>query len=368
MTAIEPPMLRPLSLSQLLDRAIRLYRQNFLVFIGIIAVALVPLTILEYGVSLLSYDSTQRALAQLRDPVIARNPLQMLSAEVNAMGGGNAAIISILTFILVQCIATGALAKAIEDSYLGRPVNILDSYRKIATLWLPLLLAMVVAIIITFVLYLWTIVPCVGWLTGPGMLLFFSYAVYRLIPAAVVIEHRQGLGSAIGAIGRAWELTRRRFWWVLGFVVVLGVLAWIILIGPTALVSGLSGLLTKNIMPQADAQVQFAIQSALSQTVSFLFQLIYIPLQLTALILMYFDLRVRTEGFDLAMLAASAGEGQAALETTPQAPPAEPKSLVTLNEAGYFAAISLGVLLLCGILYGIVLAFALMSVGASRGF
>src|SRR5512138_2726681 len=41
------PTLRPLRLGELLDRAIRLYRGNFLTFIGIIAVVYVPLTVLQ---------------------------------------------------------------------------------------------------------------------------------------------------------------------------------------------------------------------------------------------------------------------------------------------------------------------------------
>lgn len=365
MSAIEPPMLRPLTLGQLLDRAIRLYRQHFLVFIGIVAVALVPITALQYVVSLVNFSAVQRALLQMRDPLIARDPFRLIGAELTAMGGGTEALVAVLTFILVQGVATCALAKAIEDSYLGRPVGILGSYKKVATLWLPLLLVLLLAVLITIGLYIWMIVPCVGTLTGPGMLLFFIYAVYRLIPAAVVIENRRGLS----AIARAWELTRRRFWWVLGFVFVLGVLAWIVLIGPTALVSGLSGLLTQSIMPLAGAQTRFAVQAALSQTVSFVFQLVYLPLQLTAIILMYFDLRVRTEGFDLALEAASAGgESQAAAEITPPAPAPEPKPLITMNEAGYFAAISLGLLLLCGLAYALLIGVVMMSYSAARGF
>lgn len=92
---------------------------------------------------------------------------------------------------------------------------------------------------------------------------------------------------------------------------------------------------------------------------------------------MYFDLRVRTEGFDLALLAASA-EGEHAAVTgepaapaplaTPAAPPSESRQLVTLNEMGYFVAISIGAVALCAILYGILIAFFMLTLGASRGF
>ena len=48
-----PTTLRPLRLGELLDRAIRLYRANFLTFIGIIAVVYVPLMVLQTAASAL---------------------------------------------------------------------------------------------------------------------------------------------------------------------------------------------------------------------------------------------------------------------------------------------------------------------------
>jgi hypothetical protein len=49
--------LRPLRLGELLDRAIRLYRANFLTFIGIIAVVYVPLMVLQTAASTLLSSS-----------------------------------------------------------------------------------------------------------------------------------------------------------------------------------------------------------------------------------------------------------------------------------------------------------------------
>ena len=46
MTAVAPD-LRPLTLGEILDRAVRLYRRNFANFIGIIALVQVPLSIIQ---------------------------------------------------------------------------------------------------------------------------------------------------------------------------------------------------------------------------------------------------------------------------------------------------------------------------------
>ena len=62
MTIAPMPRLRPLGLGQLLDQAIRLYRQNFFKFIGIVAIVQIPLGLIQLGISLVTLDG----IAQLR--------------------------------------------------------------------------------------------------------------------------------------------------------------------------------------------------------------------------------------------------------------------------------------------------------------
>jgi hypothetical protein len=82
---------------------------------------------------------------------------------------------------------------------------------------------------------------------------------------------------------------------------------------------------------------------------------------------MYFDLRVRTEGFDLALLAASA-TGDQVTDVAAQAPPIGSGALVTWQEMGYFALIELaGVGLYC-ILYFVLVAVVVALVSAGGGF
>jgi hypothetical protein len=57
---------------------------------------------------------------------------------------------------------------------------------------------------------------------------------------------------------------------------------------------------------------------------------------------MYFDLRVRSEGLDLA-LQANATEAVDPNEVLAQVPPAEKTSLITWQEAGYLAIICIGI-------------------------
>src|SRR5512138_2571385 len=99
------PVLRPLRIGELLDRAIRLYRANFLTFIGIIALVYVPLTILQVLAS-----------ALLSSSMIRTSPDQIFSNASYWIGMLATFFLAILQFILVQGIAMGALSRAVADN------------------------------------------------------------------------------------------------------------------------------------------------------------------------------------------------------------------------------------------------------------
>jgi hypothetical protein len=100
MTASATSRLRPLGIGQLLDQAIRLYRRNFLKFIGIVAVAQIPFIVLQLGTSLLAVGST---LPQLQDPTappsdvlaLLENPLFLASAIAGFL-------VILIGFLLIQ--------------------------------------------------------------------------------------------------------------------------------------------------------------------------------------------------------------------------------------------------------------------------
>ena len=135
-----------------------------------------------------------------------------------------------------------------------------------------------------------------------GLLAFFSAIIVPLVSPIIVLEKQ----TALRAIRRAWDLTRRRFWWVVGFVTVLTIFAQIVVTGPSALLNLLFNALSESIAQATGVYVTFAIQTISQSLFTLFFSLIYTPLQLTCLTLMYFDLRVRTEGFDLTLMASGA--------------------------------------------------------------
>lgn len=362
MTATTPPPLRPLGLGELLDQAIRLYRRNFLTFIGIIAIVQVPLVLLQLLTSLVAF----RDFAQFQNPSVPppSDPSEVFGP---AFCGGiaGAGLLAFLSFVLVQGVATAAMTRAIADRYLGQAADILGAYRKIGRSWLRLLWALVLAMLVSLALFLWFLVPCIGWLTGIGMLVFFSGVITPLIAPAIVLEDQ----TAKGALRRAWDLARRRFWWVIGFVAILYLFSQLVVSGPTVLVGFLLQFLAGNQMGQDDPTAFFTLQTVIQSLTNLIFSLIYLPLQLTSITLLYFDLRVRIEGFDLVLLAASASQVPAEVDGLPaHAPLPEQGNLINRTELAYFAALSVGAAVLIGTIGALFSALGIALVALGGGF
>jgi hypothetical protein len=360
MTSSVHPTLRPLGLGELLDQAIRLYRKNFLTFIGIIAIVQVPLSIVQLATSLLAVQD----LARLQDPsaMPLGDPSQAFTPGFYT-GMFGSVLVGILSFILVAGVATAALTRAIADRYLGQPADILGAYRKIGRAWGRLLGALVLAGLVGLVLFAWMLVPCVGWLTGSGMLAFFFLAVYPLIASVIVLEGRR----AKHAWRRAWNLARRRFWWVVGFVAILYLFSQLVVSGPVALVTFALQMLTGTELAQDSPATFLNLQTLIQSLAGLILSLIYLPLQLTCITLLYFDLRVRTEGFDLALLTASASAEAGEIAELPAvASPVQHEKLVTRKELGYFALLSLGAVVVF-IVFGGILGLIGMVMWATAG-
>lgn len=334
--------LRPLRLGELLDRAIRLYRANFLTFIGIIAVVYVPLMVLQTTASALVSRSMFAGFS---------TPEEIFSNSTYWIGVLSTIVLSLLQFVLVQGIATGALTRAVADNYLGRKIGILDAYRGIGKSWLKLMGALLFLGILLFALAIWWLIPCIGWLTGLGMILFMAAVVNPLVPPVVVLENQGVLDS----VRRAWSLARRRFWPVLGYVLVLSLFSIIVVNGPAAIVNI---LLAQAFQSFGDPTMQLVLTSIIQGLVSLVFILIYYPLQMAAFTLIYFDLRVRTEGFDLALLTLEAS-GSTALSETMAAPVSQANErLITGPEIGSFAILTIAAYALYIFLFSFIMGSA----------
>jgi hypothetical protein len=308
-------------MGQLLDRSIALFRRNFLTFVGIVALVQVPVSLLQLlfnlgtqGIGLSGFGGSDLA-----------NTL-MAGAAVTTL------LVGLLGSLLLQ-IGTGALARAIGNEYLGVDISILEAYRQIRGQWRSLIGLIFLGIILYIGLLLWLLIPCIGWVTGPSILFFWTSVIVPLGAPIVVLERQR----AQPALRRAWDVARRRFWWVLGFILLLFVFELFVVTGPTVVVASLGELL----LGEGSFGNSMAAYVTIEQTANLLFSLLFTPLKLTAIIMMYFDLRVRTEGFDLLVDADRGADTGISVEALiANAPAAQSDQLVTGEELGKFAILT----------------------------
>lgn len=342
MTPYVAAHLRPLTMGQILDRALRLYRRNFLRFLGLAALIQIPATLL----------GLLPAALNVNNPFLQPNvdPTQIDFTLVGVLVLVGFVVVSV-TLIWSQ-IGAAALNQMAVDTYLEIPTGIIPAFRAIGRSWLTLLGALLWAGLLSFLLVIAFIIPCIGWLgavPGAGVLMYGSLVIFPLIAPVVVLER----SGARRAWRRAWDLARQRFWWLFGFFVLLTGFSFLIVQGPLYVVLFLSGaVLGETLDP--------ALAAALQVVISGLFGVIYYPVQTTSVALAYLDSRIRLEGLDLALQAAE-GQEVTAAQILQQTPPLQEQRLVQGKEWGYFILITLIAGVIYGLFIGLVMALGLTA-------
>jgi hypothetical protein len=267
-------MLRPLSLSELLDRTFQIYRNNFLLFAGIAAVAYLPMFIIRSGLVLVP-------------------KLGGMSASV-AIGIG--ALLLIVLYLVGVAAAQSGTIIAVSAVHLSQPITIGEAYSRVREMLGRIVLLTIglgIGIAIGFV-----------FLIVPGIVLLLMWAL--AVPVAVLED--ASLGEATS---RSRALTAghrgRVFVIYLVFFMLSGMVG-------AALGSPLAAvlILKRNSMAQTLPIVQ-----VISVLMSYLSQILVTPLMTIAFSLMYYDERVRKEAFDieLMMKGLEGNQGQSATAT-----------------------------------------------------
>ena len=293
--------LRPLSIGELLDRTFRIFRKHFLTFVLIAIIMQLPVSILQVGSALMVNNFALGTMAG--NPF--DNPEIILPTMLVSLGIGFA------SFIITQ-VGTAALTQAVSDSYLGRTVSFDSAFSRMGNTWFKLILATIVGGFFMFGLLipimLGSFIPCLGFfiaLIGMFFLGAVASILFSLLPPVVVLER----ASVIDAVKRAWTLSRLRFWWVLGYLVLLTVLTFVIIFGPAAIIGVVLGLVL--------GEMSILVQSIVQQSATLVLTAVFLPIRIAAVTLMYFDLRIRFEGFDLVVLASA---NETVLDAAPSLP------------------------------------------------
>ena len=260
--------IRPMGLADILDGSIRMYRHNFGSFLGIVAIAWAPALALQLF-------STHWFMS-----VFMTGPQPDTDALPLLAGLGGMFLASVAVYAIAVPLAEGALIWAISKRYLGQAVTITDAYRVVLSKFGQILLAIVLTALIAVVGLAFCVIPG----------LVFAFMLSFTIPEVVL-----GNRSAVDAIRRSWELVSFDFWKAALTLFVLGLLV-AMLGGALAAPSQFITLLPVH----PDSMI---LLYTLSGGVRALIQVVLQPVQIIGTILLYYDFRIRKEGFDIQLLA-----------------------------------------------------------------
>jgi hypothetical protein len=271
-----PLPLHPMTLGDILDGAFKLLKANVRTIVLVAAVFLVPINLVAgfFQRDLLGgYGFLQLA----NDPSL----IDQANADPSNALLLSAVLAAVASFLITPFIG-GAVSKIVAASYLGEDPEPGPVMRATARRFLALL----GAFFFTLLLKLVGLLVCVV-----GVLVPMTF--FLVTTPAVMVEE---LGP-IQAMARSVTLVRTRFWPVMGIGVLSGLLASVlesILSWPFGLAAGLIG---------------FRWGWILAAIGEILPALVTMPLVAIVATLVYFDLRIRNEGFDLQMIAAELARG-----------------------------------------------------------
>jgi hypothetical protein len=280
-TFSQAPQLRPLGIGEIIDVSIKLYRNHAGTLLKAVAVVVVPVQILSALILTSAIPDTPDPLAPV-PPGGLQQPDPTAAFDGSALWAFFAGIlVTVVLGGIATQLATAASLRAVSEGYLGeRPTwreSLAFAFERIGSLiWLALLSG--------FLILLGTLACIV-----PGIYLTVAWSV-----AVPVLLFEGTVGW--GALRRSMDLVKGRFWSVAGVLVlgrlIAGVLGFIFGIAFTFVQFG------------SDSPVVVFFASAIANAIS---QTLTTPFLAATITIMYFDLRVRKEGFDLELLAQQVG-------------------------------------------------------------
>lgn len=307
------PDLRPLGIGEIFDRAVTLFVRRFAVLVLILAVVAIPVAICQY----IAQPQTSAALADFGRLLAvppghtqeSRAILRELVAK-NRLGQSGVAILLIAA--ILGTLSTSACVIAIAQAYTGKLPSVREVYREALRRWLVQLVALAVFFGLAFALIVGLAIVVFFVALGVGALAAFSVPVATIVGIPVAVILVVAMFAVVALIYFAAELSfiaialeepnairgiahglRRTFsppiFWrslltatiVLGVTTVGGLLI-------TAIAAGLSAVTHLTALYPVVAVVGGVALNALVTTFVVLYAV---------------DVRVRREGYDLALAA-----------------------------------------------------------------
>lgn len=262
--------LRPLGVGEVLDAAFRLYRKRFGSLIAAVAVVVIPLALVQLVITL-SIPTTTRVLRS--GSFTYRTTTTSSGAQLLAF------LVPLLISGLNIALAQGAAMRILTDHYLGTDTSWSASLRYAFTRFRSLI---------------WIVIlGALAWMGGgilcliPGVYLYVSFAV--TIPVLLIEDVR-----GPRALGRSRALVQGRWWPTFATLLVVWLITTTLTLVVTGFVGGSTFLFANSTSTTATRVATGLLTAGVTVLVT--------PISAAVATLIYFDLRVRKEGFDVALL------------------------------------------------------------------
>ena len=297
MQAVQAPQLRPLGVGDVLDRTFTVYRAKPLVFIGLSAIWYLLLVLVFVVLAVAIFAG---ALAAFARQATTPSPEQIAGAAVGIIGF---VLVAIVVAIIAISAQSASLVHAASRRYLAKDVAIGESFRAGLSASGRLFIAGVLVFIA--IVGVWAVLLIVAAITNQGLAFFLAILAaivataylgcsWLVAPVIVVVEKM----GPIAALGRAWRLSGGNRWRILGIQVLLFILNLVL----SLLIGGLFGGLVAA-GAQGGTPGQFGVTSIVQSIVNLASTIIWAPVEWIAFTVLYYDLRVRKEAFDLQLAA-----------------------------------------------------------------
>jgi len=255
-------VLRPLSTSELLDRTFHLYRNNFLVFAGIMAIPQLVVLALQLGTAGLIWEHS----------VAGIGAAALLATIIAGLAGYLAAEISHAATIM-----------AVSNLHLDRPATIGSAFSSARSSMFRVIVMSIMILIAVSIALIFLVIP------GIYLALAWSLAI-----PVTVLE-----GGWLKSISRSKTLTKGSRWRILLIYLLIILLSFVV-----SMMLQFALLLSIRLFGVHDGTTLLAMTRAMQSVGGFLSTSLVGPLATIALTLVYYDLRVRKEGFDLQLMMA----------------------------------------------------------------
>jgi len=262
------PELRPRGIGEMLDAAVALYRGRARQLITVAAFVVVPVQIFN-TIVLLSAQPTGYSVG-LTGALTPTYDSGSAAAQLAAR------VITLITPLFASAFIAATTARIVADAYSNQP----DAGRTALRVAFRRLFAIIgVSVLVA-------LSEGIG-LLGCGIGVLAPLTWFAVATPALILE-RTGVGAALG---RSFNLTKSHFFRVLGLVLSVSILA--------ATISGGLAVAVDIFLHQGGSAGGAVVAQGLANAIA---SSLSTPFVATAIVVCYFDLRIRDEGFDVQLM------------------------------------------------------------------